>query len=91
MGRVALGLGVRDLAAVAKVSVDTVLRFERGEELKERTVAAIRGALESAGVEFTNGDQPGVRLRKGARPHTSKPESEKQTVSEGQARGARKR
>jgi hypothetical protein len=34
---------------------------------------------------------PGVRLRKGARPHTSNPESEKQTVSEGQARGARKR
>ena len=26
--------------------------------------AAIRAALESAGVEFTNGDRPGVRLRK---------------------------
>jgi hypothetical protein len=24
-----------------------------------------RDALEAAGVEFTNGDQPGVRLRKG--------------------------
>ena len=31
----------------------------------ERTVDAIRAALESAGVEFTNGDQPGVRMRKG--------------------------
>jgi hypothetical protein len=27
------------------------------------TVAAIRAALEAAGVEFTNGDAPGVRLR----------------------------
>jgi hypothetical protein len=28
-------------------------------------LAAIQHALEAAGVEFTNGDQPGVRLRKG--------------------------
>ena len=28
------------------------------------TVAALERALETAGVEFTNGDQPGVRLRK---------------------------
>jgi hypothetical protein len=27
-------------------------------------VAAVRAALESAGVEFTNGDEPGVKLRK---------------------------
>ena len=26
-----------------------------------------RAALEAAGVEFTNGDRPGVRLWKGAR------------------------
>ena len=37
---------------------------QRGEELRERTVDAIRSALEAAGVEFTNGGQPGVRLRK---------------------------
>jgi hypothetical protein len=28
-------------------------------------LAAIQRALEAAGVEFTNGDQPGVRMRKG--------------------------
>jgi hypothetical protein len=28
------------------------------------TVAAIRAALEKAGVEFTNGDEPGVKLKK---------------------------
>jgi hypothetical protein len=33
MARVALGVGVRELAAYAKVSTDTVSRFEREEEL----------------------------------------------------------
>lgn len=66
MARAALALGVRELAALAKVSIDTVARFERGEELKERTVEALSRALEAAGVEFTNGDQPGVRLSKTA-------------------------
>lgn len=65
MARTALGLGGRDLAELAKVSPDTIARLERGEELKQRTVAAIRAALESAGVEFIaeNGGGPGVRLR----------------------------
>lgn len=62
MARAALGMGVRELAAAAKVSADTVARFERGDELKERTVETLQRALETAGVEFTNGDQPGVRL-----------------------------
>jgi len=59
-------MGVRDLAAAAKVSADTVARFERGEELKERTVEALKQTLELAGIEFIeeNGGGPGVRLRK---------------------------
>lgn len=66
MARAALGWGVRDLAAAAKVGVDTVTRFERGETLMERTVDAIQRALEDGGVEFIpeNGGGPGVRLRK---------------------------
>jgi transcriptional regulator with XRE-family HTH domain len=66
MARAALGWGVRELAAAAKVSTDTVARFERGDELKERTIDALQRALEAAGIEFTNGDQPGVRLTKAA-------------------------
>jgi len=66
MARAAVGLGIRELAAAAKVSMDTVARFERGEELKERTIEALQRALEAAGVEFTNGEQPGVRLTKAA-------------------------
>jgi len=67
MARAALGMGVRELAVAAKVSVDTVARFERGDELKERTIDALQRALEAAGVEFIdeNGGGPGVRLRKG--------------------------
>jgi transcriptional regulator with XRE-family HTH domain len=64
MARAALGLGVRELAELAKVSPDTIARLERGEALRDRTVDAIQRALETAGVEFTNGDQPGVRMRR---------------------------
>lgn len=66
MARAAVGWGVRDLAAAAKVSPDTIARLERGESLYPRTVEAIRAALEAAGVEFIaeNGGGAGVRLRK---------------------------
>ncbi len=66
MARAALGMGVRELAAAAKVSVDTVARFERGEELRERTVDALQRALEAAGIKLIdeNGGGPGVRLTK---------------------------
>lgn len=66
MARAALGLGVRELAALAAVSPDTIARLERGDELKPRTVDAIRVALENAGVIFVeeNGEGAGVRLRR---------------------------
>ncbi|UHD47841.1 helix-turn-helix domain-containing protein [Aureimonas altamirensis] len=65
MARAALDIGVRELAELAQVSTNTITRFERGEELKPRTVDAIRAALEAAGVVFIeqNGHGPGVRLR----------------------------
>lgn len=64
MARVALGLGVRDVARLAMVAPATVSRLESGEELKPRTLAAIQSALETAGIEFIpeNGGGPGVRL-----------------------------
>jgi predicted transcriptional regulator len=64
MARAALHLGVRDLAVMAKVATATVTRLEAGETLKPRTVEAIQQALEKAGVVFTNGDEPGVRVKK---------------------------
>ena len=65
MARAALKLSVRDLAGTARVGANTIVRLEAGEKLQDRTIEAIRRALESAGVEFTNGDAPGVKLRKG--------------------------
>lgn len=64
MARAALGLGIRELADASQTSTDTILRLERGETLRPRTVAAVRQALEAAGVLFIPEDRhgPGVRL-----------------------------
>jgi hypothetical protein len=67
MARAALAWGVRDLAGAARVSADTVARFERGKALRPGTVRAIRIALEDAGCEFIREDDvsgPGMRMRK---------------------------
>jgi transcriptional regulator with XRE-family HTH domain len=63
MARAALQIGIRDLAKLARVAASTISRFEAGETLQPRTVEAIQHALERAGVEFTNGDKPGVRMK----------------------------
>ena len=68
MARAALKWGVRDVAREAKVSPATVTRIEADHPANTSTVAAIRAALEAAGVIFVaeNGEGPGVRLRKAA-------------------------
>src|SRR5271165_7205535 len=56
-----------DLARASGVSLSSVKRLERIPgplSAHVRTVEALRAALEGAGVEFTNGDQPGVRLKR---------------------------
>jgi len=51
------------LATEASVSLSTVKDFEAGRRTPiGNNLAAIQRALESAGVEFTNGDKPGVQL-----------------------------
>ena len=64
--RVMLGLSQVDVAARASVSVPTVKRAEAdsGIKVSDEVRAAIGSVLEAAGVEFTNGDMPGVRLRR---------------------------
>jgi transcriptional regulator with XRE-family HTH domain len=65
MARAALTIGVRELAQKAGVSAMTVTRFENGHSGGyPETLEKLQRALEAAGVEFTNGDQPGVRMRK---------------------------
>jgi predicted transcriptional regulator len=62
-----LGWSQQDLAREAGVGIVTVHQLEAGTSQPRRsTLAVIKNALETAGVEFIdeNGGGPGVRLRK---------------------------
>lgn len=66
--RAMLGWEQADLSEQAGIAINTVRRIEAGapgEPIPGRTASLdkIRRALEAAGIEFTNGDAPGVRLR----------------------------
>jgi transcriptional regulator with XRE-family HTH domain len=72
MARAALEWTVRDLAARAGVHRNTVARIEAGEATHGPTIAAVRRALEDAGIVFLAAGQqvdggPGVRLREAER------------------------
>ena len=59
----------QELADAARIGVATVRLFEgQAAEARQATLAVLRLAFESAGVEFIeeNGGGPGVRLRKGS-------------------------
>jgi transcriptional regulator with XRE-family HTH domain len=63
-------LDQKELSTRAGVSVPTIKRMEAGDGPIRGTyenVSAVVNALENAGVEFTNGGQPGVRMK--AMPH----------------------
>jgi predicted transcriptional regulator len=65
--RALLDWSQEDLAGHSGVSPPTIGRLEaEGGELGGRadTGEKIRRALEKAGIEFLNGDTPGVRLRR---------------------------
>ena len=69
-----LGWSVDRLSVHSDTSYQTVRTFEQtgrvvplngnGRAKPSDPIAAIRATLEAAGVEFTDGDAPGVRLRK---------------------------
>jgi DNA-binding XRE family transcriptional regulator len=60
-----LGWSQHELAKRARVGVVTIHQLEAGiSEPRRSTLDVIQRAFEAAGVEFTNGDQPGVRLAK---------------------------
>ena len=75
MARAAIGWGVRELAEKAGVTANTVTRIENGADAKQSTIDALQRALEAAGIEFTNGDQPGVRLTRAAAARSAEPGS----------------
>jgi transcriptional regulator with XRE-family HTH domain len=55
---------VRDLAEKSGVHRNTVTRMEAGLASHGPTIAAMVRAFEDAGVEFLDGDAPGVRLHR---------------------------
>ena len=63
-----LGLSQADVAKATGLSLPTIKRVESNREVpvSAEAQAAVRGALEAAGVIFVdeNGDGPGVRLRR---------------------------
>jgi transcriptional regulator with XRE-family HTH domain len=65
MARAALNWSVRDLAAQAGVTANTISRYENGSDALTETLLKIRRAFEQHGVIFIpeNGGGAGVRLR----------------------------
>jgi transcriptional regulator with XRE-family HTH domain len=64
--RAMLRIEQRELADKSGLSLETVKRIERTPgpiSAYTGTVDKLRRALESAGIEFSDGDQPGVRLK----------------------------
>jgi transcriptional regulator with XRE-family HTH domain len=64
-GRALANLSQADLATSTGLSLPTIKRVEsdRDVSVSDDAIAALKLAIEEAGVEFTNGDRPGVRAR----------------------------
>ncbi len=58
-----LGMTQIELAAAVGVGQATIARFETGFRIRPASLAAIRKGLEDRGIEFTNGNSPGAKLR----------------------------
>jgi transcriptional regulator with XRE-family HTH domain len=68
--RAMLRIEQRELADKSGVSLETIKRIERTPgpiSAYTATVDKLRRALEAAGIEFSDGDEPGVRLKAGRR------------------------
>jgi transcriptional regulator with XRE-family HTH domain len=65
MARAALFWSVRELSERSGVSTTTITRFENDQTVPiKATLIVLRKTFEEAGVEFINGQAPGVRLHK---------------------------
>lgn len=68
LARVALGLGVRELAEAADIAPSTITRFESGKGgMQARTLDKIQRALQRGGIVFIEADADGgvgVRLKR---------------------------
>jgi transcriptional regulator with XRE-family HTH domain len=63
VARAILKLSVAELAKRARVSEAAIVGIEDGTLLDGKAISKAQKALEAAGVEFTFGDRPGVKIR----------------------------
>jgi len=67
-GRALLGMHQAELAERAGLNVNTIRHMESSGETpipgRVANIQAVQAALETAGVQFLNDDEPGVRLKK---------------------------
>jgi transcriptional regulator with XRE-family HTH domain len=64
--RALLGWTAKELAQRANVGVSTIQRIENAvgpPNAHGSNLASIQSTLEASGIEFTNGDAPGIRMR----------------------------
>jgi predicted transcriptional regulator len=62
--RALIGWSQQRLAKAANVSLAALNNLERSiTDPRVSTVSAVQAALEKAGVEFTNGGEPGVKMK----------------------------
>ena len=53
-----------DLAEATGLTKKTIVKFEGGGGVRPETVEAVREALLERGIVFTNGSEPGVKVRR---------------------------
>lgn len=62
-GRALLKWSMRDLVTASEVSLPTILKLESDGAVSNDTADKIKAAFEREGVEITNGNGTGARLR----------------------------
>jgi transcriptional regulator with XRE-family HTH domain len=69
--RALLGITQSQLARAAKLGLSTVVDFEKERRVvSDESIEAIKDALRRAGIEFTGGNEEGLRIK---RPRKSRP------------------
>jgi hypothetical protein len=63
VARAILKLSIADLAKRAHVPEAAITGIEDGTLIDDKAIIKAQTALEAAGVEFTYGDRPGVKIR----------------------------
>jgi transcriptional regulator with XRE-family HTH domain len=63
--RALLGITQSQLARAAKLGLSTVVDFEKERRIvSDESIEAIKDALRRAGIEFTDGNEEGLRIKR---------------------------